>query len=144
MQIIDYNIVLERCDIIEGIGIDKIINQKYNKETSEIEIKFLDMNGLQHTITSMYYIPDNEPALTFECRCVSCGDTKKATISDLNDIKTICKYRNKPVTTFEKIESLINEFQSTKDFFTIINAVSDKNPFSCCDICSYKRPQMRP
>lgn len=144
MQIIDYKIELERFDSIEDITIDSIINQKYNPETTEVSIKFIDNHGLQHTITSMNYKADNVPAITITAKCVTCGDTKSATIANIEDLKTICKYHGKPVTSFEKIESLMNEMISIDDFFIVINAINKDNPFSCCDICSYQRPRKRP
>jgi len=140
MQMINYELVLESGDTIEGITIDEILSQSYDKDTSQIEIMFKDEARNIHDITSENYQAHNKLEKTFYARCLICGDTKHITISDLDDLKLICKYHSKNITSFDKIEAIINEFHSTKDFFLIINAVNDNNPFSVCDICSYHRP----
>lgn len=140
MQMINYELVLERLDKIEGFMISNIIKQSYNAETSEISIEFIDNNGVNHTISSVNYVPHNKVAIEITAECIICHDRETRVIDDLNDLKVICKYHSKNITSFDKIEALIDEFQSTKDFFIIINAVNKNNPFSTCEICSYHRP----
>ena len=140
MQMDNYQLYLEPGDIIDGITIFKIHSQSYDKDSAKIDITFEDKTGNMHTIESENYRSKNKLRLTVKARCLICGDTKQAVISNLEDIKLICKYHDKNITSFDKIEAIIDEFHSTKDFFIIINAVNDNNPFSLCDICSYHRP----
>lgn len=140
MQIINYKIVLEPGDIIDNIKIYEILSQSYDKDTSKITISFKDASGSTKQIESEKYYSFKKCELKVHAKCLICGDTKDVTITDIDDLKLICKYHGKNITSYDKIEAIINEFNSTKDFFIIINAVNNNNPFSVCEICSYHRP----